>query len=383
MTSPRPRFDTLLAILVTAFGVVADAQPTMPRNQVPADIGALRSLVDRLYSADAKERAEAACQIGRRREAAAAAIPVLLSMLSDDVTVPALECEMSPWLRRTLATSPDAVKWNATSPAKEAAEALGDIGNAAVPGLLQALAHSDWKTRKFAALGLGEVDHIEQLTTVVAALAVRLTDAHLEVRDQSAWALGEIEDATAVESLLNALHDPEARVRTRVAWALGEIEDPSAVKGLVAALNDGDAAVREKAVWALGEIESPTAVEGLLPLLSDADAKVRRQVAWALGEIESPFAVAGLVTALSDNDATVRRQVAWALGEIEDLQAVTALVGALKDADWQVRKTAAWALGEIEDPRAIDELRAAAGDSNGEVRRAVAQALREIRDRQH
>ena len=43
-------------------------------------------------------------------------------------------------------------KWMETSPAKEAAEALGDIGNAAVPGLLQSLAHSDWKTRKFAAL---------------------------------------------------------------------------------------------------------------------------------------------------------------------------------------------------------------------------------------
>jgi HEAT repeat protein len=351
VTATGRRVAAILTILLTSLGGAASGQPTVPREQATAATsGGLRALVDRLYSPDPKARAEAACEIGRRGAGAAAAIPVLLSLLSDDVTVPALECEMSPWLRRTLITSPDAVKWAATSPAKEAAEALGDIGNASVPGLVQALSHSDWKTRKFAAVGLGEVDQIVQPAPVIAALASHLTDGHIEVRDQSAWALGEIEDRGAVEPLLNALHDPEARVRARAAWALGEIEDAAAVSGLVATLNDPDAAVREKSVWALGEIESATAVEGLLPLLSDPDAKVRRQAAWALGEIESP-------------------------------SAVTALAAVLKDADWQVRRTAAWALGEIEDPRAFDDLRAAASDSNAEVRRAVSQALRELRDR--
>ena len=185
--------------------------------------GAIRSLVDRLYSADPKERAEAACQLGRRHADAASAIPILLSMLSDDVTVPAIECEMGPWFRRTMPASPDARKWMETSPAKEAAEALGDIGDAAVPGLLQALAHSDWKTRKFAAVGLGEVDQITELQNVIGALAGRLTDVHPEVRDRSASALGEIEDAAAVEPLVKALQDSDARVRARAAWALGEI----------------------------------------------------------------------------------------------------------------------------------------------------------------
>ena len=370
-----------LAILLTPMGAGASAQPTLPRDRAPVVPGAIRPFVDRLYSADPKERAEAACQIGRRHAEAASAIPILLSMLSDDVRVPALECEMSPWLRRTMPTNPDARKWMETSPAKEAAEALGDIGNAAVPGLLQSLAHSDWKVRAFAALGLGEVNQIVDLGQVVDALGCRLTDAHPDVRDRSAWALGEIESATAVQPLLKALHDREARVRARAAWALGEIEDPSAVQGLLASLADSDAAVREKSVWALGEIESDMAVSELLPLLGDANAKVRRQVAWALGEIESSAAVPGLVQTLEDTDAEVRRQAAWALGEIEHASAVDSLVVALKDGDWQVRKTAAWALGEIEDPTAIPGLRAAADDANGEVRRAIDYALRELGDR--
>jgi HEAT repeat protein len=380
MPSVQRSFSITLALLLTVFAAGAPAQPTVPRDQVPAMPGGIRSLVDRLYSPDAKERAEAACQLGRRHAEAVGAIPVLLSMLADDVMVPAIECEMGPWVRRNLPVSPDAQKWMQTSPAKEAAEALGDIGYAAVPGLLQALANSEWKVRKFAAVGLGEMDQIVQRADVIDALAGRLTDPQVEVRDQSAWALGEIEDPEAVEPLLRALHDGDTRVRTRAAWALGEIEHPSAVNGLVTALNDSDAAVREKSVWALGEIESELAVEGLVPLLHDADAKIRRQVAWALGEIESGAAVPALVQALSDGVVDVRRQAAWALGEIEHATAVEGLTRALKDDDWQVRKTAAWALGEIEDPSAIDELRAAAQDSNGEVRRAIAQALRELGD---
>jgi HEAT repeat protein len=378
MPSLQPPSSLGLAILLTVLGVGAAAQPTLPRDRAPVIPGAIRSFVDRLYSDNPKERAEAACQLGRRHAEAVSAIPILLSMLSDDVTVSALECEMSAWLRRTIPISPDARKWMETSPAKEAAEALGDIGEAAVPGLLQALADSDWKVRKFAALGLGEVDQIVERGKVIDALDGRLTDVHPAVRDQSAWALGEIEDVTAVEPLLKALRDSDARVRARVAWALGEIEDAGAVNGLLAALVDNDAAVREKSVWALGEIESDQAVGGLLPLLRDADAKVRRQVAWALGEIESPDAVAGLVQTLTDSDVEVRRQSAWALGEIEHASAVGGLARALKDNDWRVRKTAAWALGEIDDPSAIDELRAAATDSTSEVRRAVAQALREL-----
>jgi HEAT repeat protein len=346
---PSFPFALRLVLAVVIFATCElTAQPTLPRNRMPQVSGSIQGFVDRLYSAAPRERAEAACQIGRRHAEAAGAIPVLISMLSDDVTVAAIECEMSRWMRRTLPQSTDAQKWMETSPAKEAAGALGNIGNAAVPALLQALQNSDWKSRKFAAIGLGEVDRIIEPANVIAALASRLTDVHPEVRDRSAWALGEIEDATAVGPLLNALTDTDSRVRARAAWALGEIEHPSAVNGLLAALTDSDAVVRERSIGALGEIESDLAVEGLVPFLTDPDVRIRRQVVWALGEIEDAGAVDGLTRALNDDD-------------------------------WRVRKTVAWALGEIEDPTAIDALRSAASDSNSEVRRAVAQAIRELR----
>lgn len=381
MPATRLLSCSAVVVLLTLSAAVSVAQPTVPRDRVPAIPSSIRPFVDRLYSPDPRQRAEAACQIGRRHAEASSAIPVLLSMLGDEVLVTTLDCEMSPWLRRELATNPDALKWSQTSPAQEAAEALGEIGNASIPGLLQALTHGDWKVRSFAAYGLGEVDVIIEPIPVIDALSGTLSDAHPNVRDRSAWALGEIEHVAGVEPLLKALQDSEPRVRSRAAWALGEIEDPSAVQGLVRALSDSDASVREKSVWALGEIESESAVEGLLPLLGDPTPNVRRRVVWALGEIESPSAIQGLLQTLTDSDPDVRRQSAWALGEIEHSTAVSGLVSALKDEDWQVRKNAAWALGEIEDPSAIDALRAAANDSNNQVRRAVDYALGELSDK--
>ena len=347
MPFTRPLSSSAFVALLTLSATMTAAQPTVPRNGGPEVHSSIRHFVDRLYSPDPRERAEAACQIGRRHAEAASAIPVLLSMLADDAPVTALECAMSPWLRRALATSPDARQWSQTSPAQEAAEALGDIGNASIPGLLQALSQNDWKVRLFAAYGLGEVDEIIEPLPVVDALCRTLSDTHPNVRDRGAWALGEIEHASAVEPLMKALNDSDMRVRSRAAWALGEIENPAAVPGL-------------------------------LDALSDSDATVRRQVAWALGEIESPAAVSGLLQTLTDSDPGVRRQSAWALGEIEHSSAVDGLIIALRDDDWQVRKHAAWALGEIEDPTAISALRTAANDSNSQVRRAVDDALGEL-----
>ena len=402
-----------LAVL-TLCAASADAQPTLGRDRAPAVPAGIRVYVDRLYSPEPRTRAEAACQLRRNHRDATPAIPILLSMLSDDVVVDALECHMSPWLRQQLRVSTDARQWSQTSPAKEAAETLGDIGDAAVPGLLTALRHADWRTRKFAAHGLGEAEPLHDGLKVIAALSDRLTDEHADVRERSAWALGEIENPVAVPAVARTLqNDRDRRVRLRAAWALGEIEDAGAVNGLVAVLTEADVELRKMAIWALGEIEDASAIPGLVKALGDADISVRRQVVWALGEIEDRSAVNGLVSVLKDADVElrkkaawalgeiedasavpglsqalrddadvgVRREAAWALGEIEDRSAVDALLQALKDRDWPVRKMAAWALGEIEDPRALDALQATRYDANVEVRRAVMDAIRELRHR--
>ena len=125
---------SLCLVVLTLCATSAEAQPTLARDRAPAVPAEIRQFVDRLYAANASVRAEAACQLRKQHRDATAAMSVLLSMLADDITVPAIECHMSEWLRRQLPVSADARKWAETSPAKEAADTLGHIGDAAVPG---------------------------------------------------------------------------------------------------------------------------------------------------------------------------------------------------------------------------------------------------------
>jgi HEAT repeat protein len=71
------------------------------------------------------------------------------------------------------------------------------------------------------------------------------------------------------------------------ALGLGYAEDPAAIADLGDALDDSSSEVRAAATWALGEIEDASAIPLLIPVLrDDTDPGVRRVAAWALGEIE-------------------------------------------------------------------------------------------------
>ena len=61
-------------------------------------------------------------------------------------------------------------------------------------------------------------------------------------------------DARAVEALVVALKDVNPGVREQVAFALGQIGDPRAIDGLTAALKDANPDVRQQAAFALGQI---------------------------------------------------------------------------------------------------------------------------------
>src|SRR6185503_3783363 len=91
---------------------------------------------DRLNAADASARAEAACELGRRRADSAPAVPALVALLGDEIAVGPVECGMSPWLRTWLQERPQRWREFETSPAREAARALARIGSAALQPLL-------------------------------------------------------------------------------------------------------------------------------------------------------------------------------------------------------------------------------------------------------
>src|SRR6185503_18253409 len=132
--------------------------------------------IQKLTSANARERADAACRLGKAR--AVAAIPALIQLLSDDTPVDQPVCdEKGNWSGRGM---------DKTTPGEMAAVALSQIGREAVEPLIAAMRSSAWQARV-----------------------------------NATFALGLIHDKRGIEPLISATRDPDARVREKAAWSLG------------------------------------------------------------------------------------------------------------------------------------------------------------------
>lgn len=146
------------------------------------------------------------------------------------------------------------------------ARALGSIGNtAAIPALISMLEDSDFEVR-FDAVGA-----LRQLgDPAVPGLIEALRNENKNVRIAAAEALPgmEIVDADHIDVLLNALCDSNPKVQDPIIGTLIQM-GASVVPGLIAALDDAESDVKEAIAFILGEIADPSAVDCLIPLLAD------------------------------------------------------------------------------------------------------------------
>ena len=301
----------------TFYGVEALSTNSSAQQQTTREISPdTRANIQKLASADAKERTDAACKLGKAR--AVDAIPALIQLLSDDTPVEQPVCdEKGKWRGRGM---------DKTSPGEVAAVALSQIGREAVEPLIAALKSSAWQARKNAAFALGLIRD----DRVVEPLISATRDPEAPVREKAAWSLGLVGDDRAVEPLSVALKDTDAQVRSQAAWALGLKGDERSVEPLSVALKDADARVRSQAAWALGLKGDDRAVEPLILALRDQDEEVQSQAAWALGLKGDDRAVEPLTIALTASHEEVRSQAAWALGLKGNTNAVAALIVALR-----------------------------------------------------
>jgi beta-lactamase regulating signal transducer with metallopeptidase domain len=251
---------TAFATSVFSFNFRTTKNESVIRQDQPAQDAAAEK-IRALSSADATERAAAACALGRVR--AIQAIPSLVQMLGDDASIEPVKC----W-DNNVSWSPALATFKQASPGEEAAIALAAMGQPAVEPLIGALGHANASVRRNAAWAIGEVTGGRTLNreSAVQPLRSALQDGDEWVRMAAARALGEIQDERAVESLLATLSDSNGRVRELAAWALGEMKDRRAVQSLsTMLLRDERAGARQMAAWALGEIQDPKAVESLKP----------------------------------------------------------------------------------------------------------------------
>lgn len=219
---------------------------------------------------------------------------------------------------------------------------LLELGEAAVPYLLEAVADEDRIRREHVIAGLGT----------------------LKVR-------------AAVEPIGAVLARDDWPRRYVAAWALGEIGAAEGIPFLLPALDDADAEVRRYAVRSLIKFNQ-AAVDPLLTFLPGASVQALPGAIRALGDIGDARALSALLAAAS---GPARQEALAALGKLKDPQAEALLVEALGDGDWRSRMNAAMALGTLGGPVATKALERTLEDEVPVVREWSARSLEMITGR--
>ena len=152
----------------------------------------------------------------------------------------------------------------ATRPSRARTALLRAFGPGATAALAEKLATgiSDVKLERAVIERLGAAGHLP----AAPAIAMRLTNAALELRVAAARALGRLQALDRVDALMAALRDERWEVRAQAAHALGRIGASDAVPGLAAALTDPSWWVRRHSAYALARLGA----EGAAALSAEA-----------------------------------------------------------------------------------------------------------------
>lgn len=231
---------------------------------------------------------------------------------------------------------------------------------------------------------------------------VRLRSESIEERIDATLRLGALSRPDASRAAATALGDSSPRVRATAVKALRALPAAETSGLLLSLLNDRDEFVRQQTAYTLGEANNATTAESVVTALlakleTDKSAGVRGAAAVALGQIGDKRAVAELIETLSrqrraggflnrvrrrrtNENEFVRRSVARSLGMIGDRSAVPVLIEVVGDeqSETDVRREAARALGTLGDPQAIPALRGLEKSSDALLSRIAFESLAQL-----
>lgn len=149
--------------------------------------------------------------------------------------------------------------------------------------------------------------------------------------------------------------------------------------------NGDDPESRLEALRIFAEVNDAKALEYLLQGANDPDTRIRIKAIDTLGNIRAKDATPFLVQQifLRDTDLATKQRILAALGKIGDMRATKPILDFLsRDMDPAIRGNAIFALGDIGDPAALPGLKAIARDGHGDMMQRVAvEAIRKIEER--
>ena len=247
----------------------------------------------------------------------------------------------------------------------------------ALPVLLEALAHPDWRIFQIA-------------RDTIAKMGAEVKDALVEYlqtcpvpggRVQTLYCLHRLADpfgplAVGDRSLIAPIakvaeSDESPEVRAHAITVLSRSEADQAGDTVIGALDDDCEDVRLAAMKAAGRLALKDTVPALLRMLDHDEAEVRADVVWALDRIGDVGAASALRDCLGDEDFYVRWAAARALENLWENENVPALEAAAHDENTIVAVAALETLARKVPGQSADILAEAATSENESLRKAA------------
>jgi len=189
---------------------------------------------------------------------------------------------------------------------------MGTDAAAAIPVLAGLLDSENMAYQWCAIEALGTIGD----RSVVPAIAKRLGSANARTRRSAVEALMRIGDPSVQSLIRERLHDHDGLVRDAAVRAFDWSQDrDNAMSTLKKLIQDRDLVVRMHAAEALGRLNDARAVDSLVNALDD-DPNVCRAAARALGKLNARAAVPALINKLGHERSWVKDSIEAALLEI-------------------------------------------------------------------
>lgn len=238
------------------------------------------------------------------------------------------------------------------------AEALGKVGKAATPALIDGLAHHENPVvRRACAKTMTLIADRETIPTLVNSL---LHDDDTVVQGSVVGAMAVMGEAAAPE-LLNIIGSPDYSDSAKglATWGLSFV-GAAGKEHLYRAADASQPEVRGAVVGALTSVvqeeEDNRALDIILRSLNDESPMVRSEAAAALGKLSNPAVVSPLSEKLNDSNADVRKTAAMALMKIGDFSAIAPLKTALEnESDETLQPVFKLAISQLEKKQEAEE----------------------------
>ena len=163
------------------------------------------------------------------------------------------------------------------------------------------------------------------------------------------------------QRLASLLHDPQPDVRRTASLSLGKIADPSSISYLVESLSDPDEEVRQWSAWALGNMGDDLTEQSVVPLirlLADPSDAVKQAAVLALSHTTlSKELIPVLLEAYSISTHSTRQALVLALSHFSIPASYELFLEASQSSDPFLRQAALAGLGELGDSRSLPVFR--------------------------